>query len=147
MSRTNFLKKLLKKPLFKNEHFPLWVVVLCLVVSFVGIFGRDLWRPDEPRVAAIALEMSRSGNIIVPHLAGKPFIEKPPLYFVIAAGFIHLLGKIGGNIAAIRLTSALWGIGILLMTFFIGKLKNRSVINFISILYIIVVSLFECSIV
>ena len=30
-----------------------------LALCFIGIFDRDLWTPDEPRVAAISLEMSR----------------------------------------------------------------------------------------
>jgi 4-amino-4-deoxy-L-arabinose transferase-like glycosyltransferase len=94
---------------------------LCLAVCLAGIFDRDLWTPDEPRVAAISLEMSRTGNLVVPHLAGQPFIEKPPLYFAIAAGFIRILGPLVGNTGAIRLTSALWGLGALGMTFLLAR--------------------------
>lgn len=100
---------------------PLWVLLFCLAVSFAGIFDRDLWTPDEPRDAAISLEMSHTGNVIIPHLAGKPFVEKPPLYFAVAAGFARMLGGITGNTGAIRLSTAAWGIGTLLMTFLLAK--------------------------
>jgi 4-amino-4-deoxy-L-arabinose transferase-like glycosyltransferase len=106
---------------------PSWVILLCLAVSFAGIIDRDLWTPDEPRDAAISLEMSRTGNIVIPHLAGKPFVEKPPLYFAVAAGFAKTLGNILGNTGAIRLSTAFWGIGTLLMTFLLAKrISNHS---------------------
>ena len=100
---------------------PWWALGLCLAVCLAGIFDRDLWTPDEPRVAAISLEMSRTGNLVVPHLAGEPFIEKPPLYFAIAAGFIRIIGPLVGNTEAIRLTSALWGLATLAMTFLLAR--------------------------
>jgi 4-amino-4-deoxy-L-arabinose transferase-like glycosyltransferase len=31
------------------------------------LFNHDLWTPDEPREAAIALEMSLTGVWVVPH--------------------------------------------------------------------------------
>jgi len=104
-----------------GSGIPWWALCLCLAVCLLGIFNRDLWTPDEPRVAAISLEMSRTGNLVVPHLAGEPFIEKPPLYFAIAAGFIRILGPLVGNTAAIRLTSAVWGLGALGMTFLLAR--------------------------
>ncbi len=87
----------------------------------MGVFNRDLWTPDEPRVAAISIEMSQTGNIVVPHFLGKPFVEKPPLYFAVAAGSIRLIGSVVGNTGAVRLTSALWGVGALLMTFLLAR--------------------------
>ena len=104
------------------KRFSWLVLFVCIVVCLVGIFDRDLWTPDEPRVAAISLEMSRSGDLVIPHLAGEPFLEKPPLYFAVAAGFIRLLGPFIGKTGAIRLTSVLWGLGVLLATFFLAKL-------------------------
>jgi hypothetical protein len=93
-----------------------WLVILCLAISLAGIFDHDLWTPDEPREAAIMLSMSRSGNLIVPELAGEPFVEKPPLYYAVGAGALRLLGPLLGATTAGRLTSVLWGLGALLMT-------------------------------
>jgi len=45
--------------------------------------------PDEPRYAAIAREMARSGDWITPRLWGEPWFEKPPLtYWMIGLGFV-----------------------------------------------------------
>ncbi len=86
------------------------------------MFDHDLWTPDEPREAAIALEMSRSGNFIVPHLAGKPFVEKPPLFYITASFFLKSLGTVIGNTAALRLVAVMAGLGTLLFTYLLGKL-------------------------
>jgi len=110
----------------KRPSVPGWILLVCLAVSFAGIFDRDLWTPDEPRDAAISLEMGRTGNIIIPHLAGKPFVEKPPMYFAVAGLFSKTLGGTFGNTGAIRLSTAAWGIGTLLMTFLLARrLMNR----------------------
>lgn len=94
-----------------------------LLVAFLlsGVFDRDLWTPDEPRVAAIALEMSRTGDFVLPRLAGEPFVEEPPLYYAAAAIALNLSGLLG-NTGAIRLTSVLWGIGTLVVFFLLARL-------------------------
>ncbi len=73
-----------------------WPLVVVLVLSAhlaFGIFGRVLWKPDEPREAAIAGRMARpNGDMVVPHLGERPFCEKPPLYYWVATGAIRLLG-------------------------------------------------------
>lgn len=48
-------------------------------------FRHGLWRPDELRVAGICAEMARSHDFCVSHLNGRPFLEKPPLYFALGA--------------------------------------------------------------
>ncbi len=94
---------------------------LAIVVCLTGIVGHDLWLPDEPRDAAIALHMSHSGDYLIPRLGGKPFVEKPPLAFSIAAASAHTLGPWIGNTGAIRLTSALWALGTLGMIFLLMR--------------------------
>ncbi len=96
-------------------------IIACLVSCFSGMGGHDLWTPDEPRAAAISLEMAATGDMVIPSLAGSPFVEKPPLYFAVSAFMLHSFGSIIGNTAALRLTAALFGIGVLLMTFLIAK--------------------------
>ncbi|MFH1475945.1 MAG: glycosyltransferase family 39 protein [Verrucomicrobiota bacterium] len=100
---------------------PLWIVILCLLISLVGIADHDLWTPDEPREAAIMLSMSRTGNLIIPDLAGEPFVEKPPLYYIVGAGALRLLASLLGATTALRLTSALWGLGALAMTWLLAR--------------------------
>jgi 4-amino-4-deoxy-L-arabinose transferase-like glycosyltransferase len=43
--------------------------------------SRDFWAPDEGDFAQIAKELPE--NYVVPHLNGKPYGEKPPLYYYI----------------------------------------------------------------
>jgi 4-amino-4-deoxy-L-arabinose transferase-like glycosyltransferase len=97
------------------------LIFACIVLCFTGIIHRDLWTPDEPRVAAISLEMSRNGNFIIPYLAGEPFIEKPPLHFALAAGLTRIFGATLGNTGAIRLLSALMALGTLAVTFLLAR--------------------------
>ena len=108
-----------------SVRYPFLNNLICLLavvaVGFSGIVGHDLWTPDEPRVAAIVHEMARSGDFVIPHLAGVPFIEKPPLYFAAAAMMLNLLGPVTGPAGAIRLTSAFFGLGVLLITFLITR--------------------------
>jgi len=105
-----------------NENIHHTVLFLAVIaVCFTGIFNHDLWTPDEPRVAAISLEMSRNGNLIIPYLAGEPFTEKPPLHFALAAGLTRILGTTIGNTGAIRLLSAIMGMGTLAVTFLLAR--------------------------
>src|SRR5438552_17394913 len=65
-------------------------------IGFVG--------PDEPRYAWIARDMAETGDWITPRLYGKPWFEKPPLYYWGAALCFKLLGV---SEAAARLPSAI----------------------------------------
>ena len=104
-----------------QKFFPRWIAILCLLVLFVGVADHDLWTPDEPREAAIMLSMSRSGNLIIPDLAGVPFVEKPPLYYIVGAGVLRLFGPVLGATPSLRLTSAMWGVGVLAMTWLLAR--------------------------
>jgi 4-amino-4-deoxy-L-arabinose transferase-like glycosyltransferase len=42
---------------------------------------RDLWAPDEPRYAQVAREVYEGGDLLVMHLCGRVYPDKPPLLF------------------------------------------------------------------
>jgi 4-amino-4-deoxy-L-arabinose transferase-like glycosyltransferase len=65
-------------------------------IGFVG--------PDEPRYAWIARDMAETGDWVTPRLYGKPWFEKPPLFYWSAAVCFKLLGV---SEAAARLPSAI----------------------------------------
>jgi 4-amino-4-deoxy-L-arabinose transferase-like glycosyltransferase len=65
-------------------------------IGFVG--------PDEPRYAWIARDMVESGDWVTPRLYGKPWFEKPVLYYWGAAASFKLFGV---SEAAARLPSAI----------------------------------------
>lgn len=52
--------------------------------------------PDEPREYDIAVNMVGDRDFIVPHLAGDPFLEKPPFAYWLQAASLHLLGSSAG---------------------------------------------------
>lgn len=58
--------------------------VCCLLLAplwLMTMFDRGLWTPDEPREADISWNMSVQADRAVPSLAGRPFLEKPPLAY------------------------------------------------------------------
>lgn len=65
-------------------------------IGFVG--------PDEPRYAWIARDMMETGDWVTPRLYGKPWFEKPPLFYWGAALCFKLFGV---SEAAARLPSAI----------------------------------------
>jgi 4-amino-4-deoxy-L-arabinose transferase-like glycosyltransferase len=65
-------------------------------IGFVG--------PDEPRYAWVARDMAETGDWVTPRLYGKPWFEKPPLYYWGAAMCFKLFGV---SEAAARLPSAI----------------------------------------
>ena len=65
-------------------------------IGFVG--------PDEPRYAWIARDMAETGDLVTPRLYGKPWFEKPPLFYWGAALSFKLFGV---SEAAARLPSAI----------------------------------------
>jgi 4-amino-4-deoxy-L-arabinose transferase-like glycosyltransferase len=65
-------------------------------IGFVG--------PDEPRYAWIARDMAETGDWITPRLYGKPWFEKPPLFYWGAALSFKLFGV---SETAARLPSAI----------------------------------------
>lgn len=72
------------------RRFWRWVPagVLIYVLYFSGLGGVGMLGPDEPRYAAIAREMARSGDWVTPRLWGSAWLEKPPLtYWLGAVGF------------------------------------------------------------
>jgi 4-amino-4-deoxy-L-arabinose transferase-like glycosyltransferase len=77
---------------------PLWLV---------GLFGRGLWTPDEPREADIAWRMSMQSDRALPHLAGTLFLEKPPFTYWMSAA---ALSRLGDSPAAARAPNLLYAL-------------------------------------
>jgi 4-amino-4-deoxy-L-arabinose transferase-like glycosyltransferase len=83
-----------------------WTVLICATLyvcyfSHLGAIG--FVGPDEPRYAWIARDMAETGDWVTPRLYGKPWFEKPPLYYWGAAICFKLFGV---SEAAARLPSA-----------------------------------------
>jgi 4-amino-4-deoxy-L-arabinose transferase-like glycosyltransferase len=68
------------------------VVGLSFCVSLALAFTIPLVDPDEGRNAEIAREMAVDGDLVIPHLAGMPYLDKPPALFWAAAAVIRAVG-------------------------------------------------------
>ena len=60
---------------------------LLLLVAYLlpGLIGHDPWKQDETYVFSIVHHLLQGGDWVVPRMAGEPFMEKPPLYYWVAA--------------------------------------------------------------
>ena len=87
----------------KRVLFVLLAAGLLAIFFFDGLGALGLVTPDEPRYAAIARDMAKSGDWITPRLWGEAWFEKPPLYYWLAAVSIRLMGS---SETAARLPSA-----------------------------------------
>jgi 4-amino-4-deoxy-L-arabinose transferase-like glycosyltransferase len=64
--------------------------LICLAWIMPGLIGHDPWKPDEAYSFGLVHHILKTGDWVVPTLAGEPFMEKPPLYYIVAAGFATL---------------------------------------------------------
>jgi 4-amino-4-deoxy-L-arabinose transferase-like glycosyltransferase len=84
-----------------------YALVALLVPAFFFLYGLNafpLRDNNEGLYAEIAREMLASGQYLVPHLNGVPYIEKPPLLYWLISLSMAVLGP---TAAAARLVSAL----------------------------------------
>jgi 4-amino-4-deoxy-L-arabinose transferase-like glycosyltransferase len=111
-----------------TRSLPPRAAALLLAVA-AGLFlfrlgGVPLLGPDEPRYARVAVEMHRSGDRLTPTLQGRPWLEKPVLYYWLAGAAYGLLGE---SETAARLPSALAGLFLVGTTALFGaRLFGRS---------------------
>lgn len=99
------------------------IVLFFLFLFLLPGLNHGLWRPDEPRVAGISAEMARTKDFIVPKINGRPFLEKPPLYFMVTSLAVSLLGE--DNDVSYRVVSLVFGILTILITLSLAR-KNNS---------------------
>ncbi|HXS21586.1 MAG TPA: glycosyltransferase family 39 protein [Steroidobacteraceae bacterium] len=85
-----------------------WILPALLLLApmwLIGTLDRGAWTPDEPREADIAWRMSVQNQWVLPQLAGRPFLEKPPLSYWMSAGSMRLLGA---SVRAARVPNLLY---------------------------------------
>ena len=63
----------------------LGLVLLCAAWIVLGLFGHDPWKADDATAFGIAYDMLKHGDWVVPHLAGRPVPDRPPLLYALAA--------------------------------------------------------------
>jgi len=70
------------------------VAFLLLVCAWpwIGLFGREPWKADEAYSFGLIWSFVHGKGWLVPMLAGEPFMEKPPLFYWVAALCVQLFG-------------------------------------------------------
>lgn len=95
------------------------LLVAAVLLLGAGLGATDFWAPDEPRYGQIAEELRSlehgPAGVVLLHLGGEPYTQKPPLYYWLAA----LAGAVPGRVseAAARLPSALAGMATVAICF------------------------------
>src|SRR5438105_999847 len=98
------------------------VVLICIVGGWAMFFrlGQgSLHDWDEAIYAQVSKEMVVSGDWLTEHYEYTPWFEKPPLFFWSTALLLRLFGI--SELWA-RAASAMFGIAVLVVTYFLGKL-------------------------
>ncbi|HEX9136190.1 MAG TPA: glycosyltransferase family 39 protein [Nitrospirota bacterium] len=93
----------------KNNILSLPALILLFLLWIIpGLVGREPWKADEPYSFNLVYHMMQSGDWVVPSLTGEPFLEKPPLFFLTAAGFGRLFSPPLELYDATRLAAAFY---------------------------------------
>lgn len=95
------------------------LIVLASCILFYRLGNAPLQSWDEAIYAQSAKEMLQSGDYLTPHWNGERFLQKPPLAIWTTAALFRIFGV---NETSARATSALAGIGCVLLVFLIGRL-------------------------
>jgi 4-amino-4-deoxy-L-arabinose transferase-like glycosyltransferase len=58
------------------------LVLLCAAWVALGLAGHDPWKTEDAISIGVAAEMADSGDLVVPTLAGEPYVPRPPLAYM-----------------------------------------------------------------
>lgn len=87
----------------------LMTALLCALWMISGLVGHDPWKPQEAAIFGVVFQLMQGGDWVVPMLAGEPFLRHPPLYYLFAAGFGHVLSPPLAPHDAARLVNVVFG--------------------------------------
>jgi 4-amino-4-deoxy-L-arabinose transferase-like glycosyltransferase len=98
-------------------------VGLLLALSFAtvlaGQLSLELFTMDDLREVEVAREMIETGDYVIPHLAGRPFVEKPPGFQILLALTFKASG--GPSIPVARILTASFALMTLAAVYLLGR--------------------------
>lgn len=89
------------------------------LITLYGLGATSLQDNDETRFALLARQMTETGDWVVPRWSHRPQGTKPPLFMWAVAAFSRVSGGVTSGSA--RLPSALAGIGVVVLTYLLGR--------------------------
>lgn len=96
-------------------------VLVCIVWILPGLIGHQPWKGDEAATFGAVYHILQTGDWLVPMLAGEPFLDRPPLYYLVAALFAKTFSPALPLHDAARLASGFFNAITLLFTALAGR--------------------------
>ncbi len=73
------------QPMAKEALVPLVVLVVTALALLVDLGGQNVWTKDEARDGLVARDIVERGHWLIPHLGGRVYAHKPPLFHWLVA--------------------------------------------------------------
>ncbi|MGA7990604.1 MAG: phospholipid carrier-dependent glycosyltransferase, partial [Thermoanaerobaculia bacterium] len=98
---------------------PFWLAAAAAALCLLAAAGRDFWSPDEPDFAEHVREMLERKSLLLPYENGRPYSEKPILYYWALAATTPFTG---GDVSPLgtRVPSALSAAAIVFLAAFLA---------------------------
>ncbi|MFH1454289.1 MAG: glycosyltransferase family 39 protein [Armatimonadota bacterium] len=115
----------------KNKHkiYLLILIFLSVLLLFFRLGDYSLWDTDEPLYSQMAREFNYHNDLLTLYWNGEPWFCHPPLYMWLTMVSGNLFGW---NEFAVRFPSALFGVLIIILTYFMGKRFYNEDVGFLS---------------
>ncbi len=108
MLRPEHLLRYDKLAAWLTDHPISFTVAICGIWILAGLIGHDPWKPDEAQTFGAVYRLLETGSWIVPLLAGEPYLERPPLAYLVAAAAAVMFSPLLALHDAARLATGLW---------------------------------------
>jgi 4-amino-4-deoxy-L-arabinose transferase-like glycosyltransferase len=113
------------------------LVLLCAAWVCMGLVGHDPWKTEDATSIGVASEMAKRGDVLVPILAGEPYLARPPLIYAAGALAIKALSPPLQRHNAARLVAGIALALILLVTAQASRELNGRALRWLPVLILI----------
>ena len=120
----------------RHIHYILFLLILGAFVFFFRLGDRDMWTNNESEAAAAARDMVETGRVMIPHLAGRPFVDnRPPGAWWLIAATYKLTGV--SNTWTARLPTTLAAMICIFMVYAMGRRAANARAGFLAALILL----------
>jgi 4-amino-4-deoxy-L-arabinose transferase-like glycosyltransferase len=113
------------------------LVLLCTAWVCMGLVGHSPWKTEDATSIGVAAEMVKRGDLLVPTLAGEPYLARPPLIYTSGALAIKALSPPLERHNAARLVAGVALAVILLVTAQASRELNGRALRWLPVLILI----------
>jgi 4-amino-4-deoxy-L-arabinose transferase-like glycosyltransferase len=121
-----------------RRYFPI-LAILSAILVLAPLRSGDLTGYDDAQYAHMAKDILRSGDWLVLHSNGEPALENPPLLEWMEA---PLFAVFGFSDALARLPSALCGMGVILLVYWLARKLTGDATSAVLAMFVIATSLY-----